>query len=189
MNYFTLRQQYSTIGIALCLLTIFFVRNPSQTGFFDHALLSGSTMEKIPPCTVEIVGDVRDPGIYSFVHRVSVSKVIEAAGGLTGNLIVPYGFTSEVVPNGGKITVDREPARCTVSLMDPAKRVLFFVPFNINTAGVDELVFLPGLGDTTARAILTYREHNGTFSRLDTLMNVPGIGQHTFNKIKDYLTL
>lgn len=189
MNYFTVRQQYSIVGIALCLLTFFFVRNTAQTGFFGRALFSGSALEKPPPCTIEILGDVREPGIYSFAHTVQVSEVIEAAGGFTGNLIMPYGFTSGVVSNGGKVTIDREPARCTVSLMDPAKRFLFFVPFNINTAGIEELVLLPGLGDTTARAILTYREHNGTFSCLDALTNVPGIGQYTFNNIKDYLTM
>ena len=128
MNYFTLRQQYSVIGIALCLLTIFSVRNLSQKGFLDRALLSVSTVEKPPLCTVEIAGDVREPGIYSFARTVQVHEVIEEAGGFTGNLNVSQGFTSGIVPNGGKITIDREPARCAVALMEPAKRFLFLSP-------------------------------------------------------------
>ena len=146
-------------------------------------------VEKPRPFAVEIVGEVRKPGIYSFAHTVPVREVIEEAGGLTENLVVPHGFTAGLVPNGAQISIDRDPARCAVSLMHPAKRLLYFVPFNINTAGIEELVLLPGLGDTTARAILSYREHNGNFTSLDALMNVPGIGQHTVKKMKAYLTL
>ena len=115
--------------------------------------------------------------------------MIAKAGGLKENLVLPHTFTDGVVPNGVQISIDREPARCAVSLMNPAKRFLYFVPFNINTAGIEELVLLPGLGDKTARAILSYREHNGNFASLDALINVPGIGQYTFKKMKDHLIL
>jgi competence protein ComEA len=118
-----------------------------------------------------------------------VSEVIEEAGGLTENLVLPPAFTSRVVPNGAQISIDHAPALGTVTLMNPAKRFLYFIPFNINTAGIEELVLLPGLGEKTARAIISYREHNGDFTRLDVLMNVPGIGQYTFQKMKGYLIL
>lgn len=189
MKYFTVIQQYSIVGSVVCLLIFFAVRNTSRTDFFGRALLSGSTIEEPRPFAVEIVGEVRKPGIYSFAHTVQVSEVIAEAGGLTENLVVPHGFTAGLVPNGAHISIDREPARCAVSLMNPAKRFLYFVPFNINTAVIEELVLLPGLGDTTARAILSYREHNGDFTSLDALMNVPGIGQYTVKKMKPYLTL
>jgi competence protein ComEA len=189
MKYFTLRQQYSIVGIAVCLLIFFAVRHPSRTHFFGRSLLSDSTLEKARPFAVEIVGEVRAPGIYSFADTVQVREVIEEAGGLTENLVLPQRFTSRVVPNGAQITIGREPARCAVALMSPEKRFLFFVPFNINTAGIEELVLLPGLGDKTARAILSYREHNGNFTRLDALMNVPGIGKYTFQNMKGHLIL
>jgi competence protein ComEA len=189
MKYFTLRQQYSIAGIAVCLLIFFAVRHTSRTAFFGRAFLSGGTIEKPLPCAVEIVGEVRNPGIYSFAHAVPVREVIEEAGGLTKNLVLPHGFTAGLAPHGAQISIDREPTRCAVSQMNPAKRFLYFVPCNINTAGIEELVLLPGLGDTTARAILSYREHNGNFTSLDALMNVPGIGQYTVKKMKPYLTL
>lgn len=189
MKYFTLRQQYSIAGIAVCLLIFFAVRHASRTDFSGRPLLSQSTIEKPLPCAVEIVGEVSKPGVYSFAHAVQVGEVIEEAGGLTDNLVLPHGFTAGLVTHGAQISIDREPARCAVSLMHPAKRFLYFVPFNINTAGIEELVLLPGLGDTTARAILSYREHNGNFTSLDALMNVPGIGQYTVKKMKPFLTL
>jgi competence protein ComEA len=189
MKYFTLRQQCSIAGIAVCLLIVFAVRHASRTGLFGLTLFSGNTVEKPRPFAVEIVGDVKEPGIYSFANTVHMSEVIEEAGGLKKNLILPHTFTAGVVPNGAQIIIDHEPARCAVTLMNPAKRFLYFVPFNINTAGIEELVLLPGLGDKTARAIVSHREQNGNFTSLDALMKVPGIGQYTFKKIKDYLIL
>jgi len=189
MKYFTLKQQYSIAGIAVCLLIVFAVRHTFRADFFGRPPLSGSTIEKPLSCAVEIVGEVRKPGIYSFAHAVPVREVIGSAGGLTGNILLPHRFTAGLVSHGAQITIDREPARCAVSLMHPAKRILYFVPFNINTAGIEELVLLPGLGATTARAILSYREHNGNFTSLDALTNVPGIGQYTVKKMKPYLTL
>ena len=189
MKYFSVRQQYGIVVIAVCLLIGFAVRYASRTGPFGRTLLSGSTIETPRPFVVEIVGEVREPGIFSFTHTVPVSAVIEEAGGLKEKMVVPPAFTAGIVPNGAQISIDRDPARCAVSLMHPAKRFLYFVPCNINTAGIEELVLLPGLGGATARAILSYRKHKGAFTSLDALMNVPGIGQHTFKKLKDYLIL
>jgi len=58
---------------------------------------------------------------------------------------------------------------------------------NINTAGVDELVLLPGIGEKTAKKIIEFRTESGTFKRLDELMEVKGIGEVKFNKIKKFL--
>jgi len=189
MKHFSVKQQYGIAGIAVCLLMGFAVRHASRTGLYGPTLVSGSTIKQPRPFAVEIVGEVKEPGIYSFTHTVPVSAVIEEAGGLKEKMVVPPAFAAGVVPNGTQISIDRDPARCAVSLMHPAKRFLYFVPCNINTAGIEELVLLPGLGDTTARAILSYRKHMGAFTSLDALMNVPGIGQHTFKILKDYLIL
>jgi len=58
---------------------------------------------------------------------------------------------------------------------------------NINTAGVDELVLLPGIGEKTAEKIIEFRTESGNFKRLDELMEVKGIGEVKFNKIKKFL--
>jgi len=59
---------------------------------------------------------------------------------------------------------------------------------NINTAGVDELVTLPGIGKAYAERIVEYRQKNGPFKKVEDIINVRGIGEKTFERIKDRLT-
>ena len=60
---------------------------------------------------------------------------------------------------------------------------------NINTAGVDELVTLPGIGKAYAERIVEYRQKNGPFKKVEDLLNVRGIGEKTFDRIRDRLTI
>jgi len=60
---------------------------------------------------------------------------------------------------------------------------------NINTATVDELTSLPGVGPATAARIVEYREKNGGFKKVEDLMNVRGIGEKTFLKLKPLITV
>ena len=58
---------------------------------------------------------------------------------------------------------------------------------NINSAGIEELVMLPGIGEKTAEKILLLRKERGKFRKLDEIMDVKGIGEIKFNKIKKFL--
>lgn len=60
---------------------------------------------------------------------------------------------------------------------------------NINRAGVEELVTLPGIGETVAKRIVAYRKNNGEFAKTEELMNVRGIGEKTYAKIAPMLTV
>lgn len=60
---------------------------------------------------------------------------------------------------------------------------------NINTATVEELDALPGIGPTYAERIIEYRTKNGTFKDVSELMNISGIGQKTLDKILEYITV
>ena len=60
-------------------------------------------------------------------------------------------------------------------------------PIDINSAGIQELTALPGIGETLARRILDYRKANGSFVRPEELMNVEGIGSGTLEALLDYV--
>jgi len=60
---------------------------------------------------------------------------------------------------------------------------------NINTAAVDDLVTLPGIGKSYAQRIVEYRDKNGPFKKVEDLLNVRGIGEKTFERIRDRITV
>lgn len=62
-------------------------------------------------------------------------------------------------------------------------------PININTATLEELVLLPGIGPTLAQRILDFREEIGSFRHIDELLDVKGIGEKKLAKIREYITL
>jgi len=63
------------------------------------------------------------------------------------------------------------------------------VTININTASVKELDALPGIGTKTAELIVEYRQKNGPFKKIEELMNVRGVGEKSFLKLKPQLTV
>lgn len=77
----------------------------------------------------------------------------------------------------------------TISLMAGLTQALEEENVNINTATIEELQNLPGIGQAKAEAIVNYREENGNFSKIDDLTNVPGIGDAIFESIKDKITV
>lgn len=60
---------------------------------------------------------------------------------------------------------------------------------NINTATLSQLCLLPGIGESTAKKIISYREELSLFKRIEDIMNVKGIGKSKFENIKDYITV
>jgi comEA protein len=69
------------------------------------------------------------------------------------------------------------------------KKALPSKPVNINIAGEQELRTLPGVGPVYAQRIITYREKNGSFSSIEEIKQIKGIGEKTFKKMKPYLTI
>jgi competence protein ComEA len=140
------------------------------------------------PIRVHVSGAVRQPDVYELPAGCIVKDAVEAAGGPTDtadldgvNLAVELRDQQQVyVPRQGE-AVPMAPS------LEGGGAVSG--PVNINTATAAELETLPGIGPKTADAIVEYREANGPFGTIENIVDVPGIGEGTFEKIKGEITV
>ena len=124
---------------------------------------------------VDVAGDVRRPGLYSLRSGSRVEDAVAAAGGATRkaqldavNLAAPIADGEQiVVPGGGAggVAAASSPAGSSPS-----------APLDLNSATLEELEALPGIGPVTAQKILDYRQQHGAFHAVAELEGVPGIG-------------
>ena len=147
---------------------------------------------------VDVCGAVVKPGVYEMEADSRVFQAIEAAGGMlpeaSGNSV----NQAQPVSDGQQIYVPtkEEIADGTVTLAagnqqsgEAGVQETESGKVNLNTADAETLKTLSGIGDAKAQAILAWREENGRFSSVEDIMQVPGIKESTFVKIKDKVTL
>jgi len=146
------------------------------------------------PVRVYVSGAVATPGVYTLPPRSLVDDALKAAGGATAeadldriNLALEVRDQQQIhVPRKGESaqpgpSVSGSAAATQGSPV--AKRV------NINTATLAELDTLPKIGLVTAQRIIDYRTQNGPFKKSEDLKNVSGIGDATFETLKDLITV
>jgi competence protein ComEA len=142
-------------------------------------------------CYVYVCGAVAQPGVYEVSPYARVYEVIELAGGLLAD-------ADESAVNQARELVDGEqlylPTKAEVEAgysqgtsglaesKDSGK-------LNVNTATLEELMTLPGIGETKARSILSYRESHGAFATVEELMQVEGIKEGTFAKFAEQIVV
>ena len=80
-------------------------------------------------------------------------------------------------------------APATISEAQEAKAAAAIPTVNVNTATAEQFEALPGIGPSTAKRIVSYREKNGPFKKLEDLMNVQGIGEKSFLKLRPHLSV
>jgi competence protein ComEA len=81
------------------------------------------------------------------------------------------------------------PSTSPLAAFQEAKAPAAAATVNINSATTQQFEALPGIGPSTAQRIVAYREKNGPFKKLEDLMNVQGIGEKSFLKLRPHLTL
>lgn len=136
---------------------------------------------------VYICGAVENEGVYSVPSGSRVNDVLKMAGGYSSEAVKGYVNLAEKVRDGERIYIPYEDDD-TMELGTESE-VEADGMVNINTAGKDELMTLPGIGSGKADDIIKYREKNGAFGSIEELMNVNGIKEGTFNKLKDKITI
>lgn len=143
---------------------------------------------------VHVCGCVNNPGVYTLCAGARINDAVAAAGGFTPEADVNYLNLAGFLQDGVKVyvpSVDEtkdlagEGADVVSSDMIGIGADVDDGLVNINTATRDELMTLPGVGESKANAIIKYREENGGFETISQIMNISGIKDGLFNKIKD----
>ena len=208
----------SVLVVGVSIYTVYTV-NKDDTSAVEFADLVPNEGEEVEDTSisyiyVEVKGAVLNPGVYQMQEGQIVNDAIDIAGGfldsaytdiinlskkLSDELVI-YVYTkkefekNEATFESNDAYLIDDAIKNNVSIItsnenttddDSTNNTLI----NINLATVDELTTLPGIGESKAKNIITYREENGYFKTIDELKNVSGIGDATFEQLKNYITV
>jgi len=173
----------------------------------DEAENSSVKKEQIK---IYVVGCVNKPGIVTIEKGQLIDDAIKLAGGLTedadaGSINMVYSLKENAMLyiKSRQDTEKESQGKGAEIITGTGNGAVLIVgtdntdtgnngknaKVNINTADVDELDTLPGIGEATAKDIIAYREKNGPFTKIEDIMNVPRIKQNRFESIKDFITV
>lgn len=186
----TLILKIFAVSIVAVIFTFNFFKKDSEEALKitdeKSASESGEVTEKEvkEDIIVDISGEVKNPMVVQLPSESRIDDAIAAAGGLTENADITNVNRAEILQDGQKILIPSKSAGGTTGSTDTTlpsveKKV------NINTATSEELRTLDGVGPATAEKIIFHREENGRFKKIDDLKDVSGIGEKTFEKLKD----
>ena len=182
-----------------------------NAGSPDRTELSDAPAEKAPTLVVHICGAVSAPGVYELPAGSRIIDAVEAGGGflpeadeaccnlaeeivdgcqiyiMTKTESCADGQTEkkagiQTSPDGDMQTTDRNVQSNSTPALDSGL-------VNLNTADVAALMTLPGIGESRAKAIISYREQHGAFVKIEDIMKISGIKEAAFSKIKDKITV
>ena len=142
-------------------------------------LVSGSSNS----ISVSITGEVTRSGTYILEPNTTLGDLITVASGVTSNADDAAYDTSYLLEDSMSFYIAPKYNNSDVCSMDPIVKV------NINADDEETLQTVSGIGSTVAKAIVSYRTSKSKFGRIEDVKNVNGIGNATFEKIKNYIRL
>ena len=135
---------------------------------------------------VQICGEVNNPGVYELAEGSRIFEAVEAAGGFTEEAAQASLNLAQVISDEEQIVIltQDEAAEKARQEREQAAGIV-----NLNTASKEQLMTLTGIGESRAEDILRYRQESGGFQAIEEIMNVPGIKESAYLKIKDSITV
>ena len=203
------------LSLIIIFLNIFIIGILVYFNFFDEepileepieeviSVIETEPIEEEASLLVDVKGAVKKPGVYEVTNDTIVNDCIKLAGGLKSDADTNTINLSKKVVNEMVIYIpEKEEVKESPPLNDA---VIDNTPIigtgteennpssdkkiNINTATLSELQELDGIGESKAQSIIDYRNEVGLFKDINELMNVSGIGETVFAKIKDNITI
>ena len=182
-----------------------------SAGSTDRTELSDASSEEAKTLVVHICGAVSAPGVYELPAGSRIIDAVEAGGGFLPEAEEACCNLAEEIVDGCQIYIMTKSESCAdgqtekkagiqtspdsdMQMTDRNVRsnsapALENGLVNLNTADVAALMTLPGIGESRAKAIISYREQHGAFAKIEDIMKISGIKQAAFSKIKDKITV
>ncbi len=156
----------------------------------DTTAAAVGTDEKV---AVHVCGAVLYPGVYYLEPGSIRQEALDAAGGFAEDAAVNYVNLAAQISAGEKLYIpyvdEVSNQEVTSFSADEPEAEAASGKVNLNTAAKEELMTLPGIGESKADAIIQYREDAGLFQSIEDIMLVPGIKEGTYNNIKEYIVV
>ena len=182
-----------------------------NAGSPDRTELSDAPAEKAPTLVVHICGAVSAPGVYELPAGSRIIDAVEAGGGFLPEADEACCNLAEAIEDGCQIYIMTKTESCADGQTEKKAGIqtspdsdlqttdrnvrsnsapaLDSGLVNLNTADVAALMTLPGIGESRAKAIISYREQHGAFVKIEDIMKISGIKEAAFSKIKDKITV
>lgn len=182
-----------------------------SAGSTDRTELSDASSEEAKTLVVHICGAVSAPGVYELPAGSRIIDAVEAGGGFLPEADEACCNLAEEIVDGCQIYIMTKSESCAdgqtekkagiqtspdsdmqttdINMRSNSATALDNGLVNLNTADVAALMTLPGIGESRAKAIISYREQHGAFAKIEDIMKISGIKQAAFSKIKDKITV
>lgn len=182
-----------------------------SAGSTDRTELSDASSEEAKTLVVHICGAVSAPGVYELPAGSRIIDAVEAGGGFLPEADEACCNLAEKIVDGCQIYIMTKTESCADGQTEKKAGIqtspdsdmqttdrnvrsnsapaLENGLVNLNTADVAALMTLPGIGESRAKAIISYREQHGAFAKIEDIMKISGIKQAAFSKIKDKITV
>lgn len=144
---------------------------------------AGPAPARKPRLFVHVVGAVRHPGLYRLAEGSRVADALARAGGSTRKAQLELVNLAAPIADGEQIVVPRRNGAGVAA--QGGAGTASTGPVHLNTATLEQLDTLPGVGPVTARKILDYRQKHGAFGSVDELDAIPGIGPARLDELRD----
>lgn len=153
----------------------------------DDTADSAGTEEEADMIYVQVSGAVAAPGVYKLPGGSRIFEAVELAGGVTEEADVSTLNQALVLSDGQMIYVYAVGEERTGQETGEAAGEPKDGRIDLNTATAEELMTLPGIGQSKAESIISWREENGAFESVEDILNITGIKEGVFSKIKDHI--
>ena len=165
-----------------------------------------SSLESEKTIMVHICGAVIRPGVYEIPYDSRIYDAVKVVGGFQEEACGDYVNLAQSLEDGCKIVIPTELQVSQETIQDKTEEPFQVVIteqntqgendsseksllVNINTADEERLTTLTGIGKSRAKSIIVYREEHGAFNSIEEIMNVSGIKEASYQKIKDEITV